>query len=218
MSEEQQLIIRWVKFGVVAGIAADLCYGLAIGLPMPPTLSNIVFWSFGPLLIAGTPGTFHFIKQHRNTISLQVGCLFLMLAGLTVTMMAVVQRSVFETFGAIKPDQTDAPAYAAWKMGLESGNAVQLGLDIVWDIFILVATILIAVSMYSHPRLGKIMSVLGVGIGLTGLFLNIQSFPTPPGEAGSFDIGPLVGIWFLVVTILIIKNFGWLRESVEAGT
>jgi hypothetical protein len=72
--------------------------------------------------------------------------------------------------------------------------------------------------MYSHPRLGKIMSVLGVGIGLTGLFLNIQSFPTPPGEAGSFDIGPLVGIWFLVVTILIIKNLGWLRESVEAGT
>ena len=218
MSEEKQLIIRWVKFGVASGIAADLCYGLAIGVPMPRMLSNIVFWSFGPLLIAATPGTFYFIKQHRNSISLQVGSLFLMLAGLTVTMMAVVQRSVFETFSAIRPDQADGPAYASWKMGLESGNAVQLGLDIVWDIFILVATILIAVSIYSHPRLGKVMSVSGVGIGLAGLFLNFQTFPTPPGAAGSFDIGPLVGIWFLVIAILIIKNFRWLRESVEAGT
>ena len=110
MSEDKQLIISWVKFGVAAGIAADLCYGLAISVPMPRMLSNIVFWSFGPLLIAGTPGTFYFIKHHRNSIALQVGCLFLMLAGLTVTMMAVVQRSVFETFSAIRPDRTDAPA------------------------------------------------------------------------------------------------------------
>jgi hypothetical protein len=218
MSEEKQLIIRWVKFGVMSGITADLCYGLAVGVPMPRMLANIVFWSFGPLLIAGTPGTFYFIKQHRNTISLQVGCLFLMLAGLTVTMMAVVQRSVFETFSALRPDEADVSAYAAWSMGLESGNAVQLGLDIVWDIFILVATVLIAVSIYSHPRLGKVLSITGVGIGLAGLFLNLQSFPTPPGEAGSFDIGPLVGMWFLVITIQIIRNFKWLRESVEAGT
>jgi hypothetical protein len=218
MSDDQQLVIRWVKVGVVCGIAADLCYGLAIGLPMPRMLGNIVFWSFGPLLIASTPGMFYFIRQHRNSISLQVGCLFLMLAGLTVTMMAVVQRSVFETFSANRPEETDAVAYASWKMGLESGNAVQLGLDIVWDIFILVATILIAISVFSHPRIGRLISVSGVGIGAAGLVLNFQTFPMPPGQAGSFDIGPLVGIWFLVIAILIIKNLKWLRESVAART
>ena len=66
MSQENQLIIRWVKCGVVCGIAADLCYGLAMGLPMPRMLSNIVFWSFGPLLIASTPGVFYFIKRYRH--------------------------------------------------------------------------------------------------------------------------------------------------------
>ncbi|NIM01685.1 MAG: hypothetical protein GTN89_12820 [Acidobacteria bacterium] len=215
MFGEKELVVRWVKCGIVCGLAADLCYGLAIGAPLPRMVANIVFWSFGPLLIVSAPGIYHFIRQHKNSITLQIGCLFLMLAGLTVTMMAVVQRAVFETFIANRPEETDVPAYAAWKMGFESGNAVQLGLDIVWDIFILVATVLIAVTAWSHPRLGKIMAVSGVAIGLAGLFLNFQTFPTPPAAAGSFDIGPLVGIWFLVVVILMIRSFRWLREALD---
>ena len=60
MSEKSQLIYRWVKVGIVCGILADLCYGLAIGLPMPERLTNIVFFAFGPLLMAGAPGTYFF--------------------------------------------------------------------------------------------------------------------------------------------------------------
>jgi hypothetical protein len=129
--------------------------------------------------------------------------------------MGVIQRAVFETFLPIKPDTADSAAYQAWKMGLESGNAVQLGMDIVWDIFIMASTILLAISMYSHPRLGKVISVTGVTIGLVGLFLNFQTFPMPPGQAGSFDIGPMVGFWFLAVMIMIIINLKWLRQSLE---
>ncbi len=215
MSEKNQLILKWVKVGIFCGIAGDICYGLAIGLPMPKHLMHVFFWSFGPLLIAGSPGIYYFIKQHRNSIPLQLGTVFLMLAGLSVTMMAVIQRAVFETFLPIKPDTPDSAAYQAWRMGLESGNAVQLGIDVVWDIFILTSAILLAISMYSHPRLGKTISIIGVTIGVLGLFLNFQTFPVPPGQAGSFDIGPLVGLWFLAVMIMIIINFKWLRRSLE---
>ena len=215
MSEKNRQIIQWVRVGVGCGIVGDVCYGLAIGVPMPVHLTHVVFWSFGPLLIAGSPGIYFFVRQHRNSIPLQIGTLFLALAGLSVTMMAVIQRAVFETFSSIRPESSDAASYQAWSMGLASGNAVQLGLDIVWDIFILVSTILLAISMYGHPRLGKILSITGITIGLLGLFFNFRTFPAPPGEAGSFDIGPLVGLWFLAVTIMIIVSFKWLRRSLE---
>lgn len=218
MSEDKQLIWRWVKVGVICGILADLCYGLAIGLPMPKHLTNIVFWSFGPLLIAGAPGTYYFIKQHRDSISLQVGTIFMLCAGLSVTFMAVIQRAVFETFIPLRPDQTDTVAYQAWSAGFKSGNAVQLGMDIVWDIFITVATILLAISMYSHPKLGKVISAIGVFVGLAALALNLQTFPTPPGAAGSIDAGPFVGLWFLAVMIMIIMNLKWMKQSLEVST
>jgi len=216
MSEKSQLIYRWVKFGIVCGILADLCYGLAIGLPMPERLTNVVFFAFGPLLMAGAPGTYFFIKQHRNSIALQVGTLFMIAAGMSVTVMAVVQRAVFLTFYPIKPEATNEVAYEAWRMGLASGNAIQLGLDIVWDIFILTGAVLLAISMYNHPRLGKIVSSFGITIGLLGLYFNLATFPVPPGEAGSFDIGPLVGLWFLVVTIMVIASLKWMRHSLES--
>jgi branched-subunit amino acid ABC-type transport system permease component len=215
MSEKSQLIYRWVKVGIVCGILADLCYGLAIGLPMPERLTDIVFFAFGPLLMAGAPGTYFFIKQYRNSITLQVGTLFIIAAGMSVTVMAVVQRAVISTFLPIKPEATNVAAYEAWKRGCESGNAVQLGLDIVWDIFILTGTVLLAISMFSHPRLGKVVSTVGITIGLLGLYFNLSTFPTPPGVAGSFDIGPFVGLWFLAVTIMMIANLKWMRQSLD---
>jgi branched-subunit amino acid ABC-type transport system permease component len=215
MSEKNQLIYRWVIVGIVCGILADLCYGLAIGLPMPDRLTNIVFFAFGPLLMAGAPGTYFFIKQYRNSITLQVGTLFMIAAGMSVTVMAVVQRAVFSTFFPIKPEATNVAAYEAWKMGLESGNAIQLGLDIVWDIFILTGTVLLAISMFRHPRLGKVISIVGITIGLLGLYFNLSTFPTPPGAAGSFDIGPFVGLWFLAVTIMMIASLKWMRHSLD---
>ncbi len=215
MSEKNQLILQWVKVGIVCGILGDICYGLAISVPMPDILTNVVFWSFGPLLIAGSPCIYFFIKQHRNSVPLQIGTIFLALAGFSMTIMSVLQRAVFQTFLPIRPDSADTVAYEAWRMGLASGNAIQLGMDIVWDIFILVSAILLAISMYSHPKLGKIISVIGILIGLAGLFFNLSTFPVPPGQAGSYDIGPAAGFWFLAVMIMVIVNFKWFKRSLE---
>ncbi len=215
MSEKNQLIYRWVIVGLVCGILGDLCYGLAIGLPMPERVANAVFFAFGPLLMAGAPGTFFFVRQHRDSIALQIGTLFMIAAGISVTFMSVVQRSVFSRFSAIEPETTDTVAHQAWEMGFQSGTIVQLGMDIVWDMFLFVSAILLAISMYSHPRLGRIVSITGIAIGLLGLYFNLSTFPTPPAEAGSIDIGPLAGLWFLVVAIMIIVNLKWMRQSLQ---
>ena len=59
-----------------------------------------------------------------------------------------------------------------------------------------------------HPKFGKIWGAIGILAGAAALGLNLQTFPFPPGEAGSVDLGPVVALWMLAVFIrfLLIKE------------
>ena len=48
------------------------------------------------------------------------------------------------------------------------------------------------------------------------LALNLSTFPTPPGEAGLIDLGPLLGIWYLLVTIKIELALRWVKEQQQS--
>ena len=93
---------------------------------------------------------------------------------------------------------------AAWRMALSSGDAVQLGADMAFDIFMLAGVVVLGIALLRHPRFGPLFGWPAVVIGLGGLVLNTATFPIPPAQAGLFDGGPLVGLWFLVVTIQMI--------------
>jgi hypothetical protein len=80
-------------------------------------------------------------------------------------------------------------------------QAVWLGLDVAWDIYIGVGTLLFAAASYAHRWFGKTIGISGIIIALLLLVLNLWTFPTPPASAGLFDVGPLVGSWYLVVTL-----------------
>jgi hypothetical protein len=43
-----------------------------------------------------------------------------------------------------------------------------------------------------------------------------MTFPTPPGEAGSFDMGSLLGLLGLAVTINIFVKYKWLDKKLIA--
>ena len=64
--------------------------------------------------------------------------------------------------------------------------------------------------MFGHPRLGKILSISGILIAFALLVLNIYSFPIPPAESGSIDLGPLTALWYLAVTIQIARSMKWV--------
>jgi hypothetical protein len=83
----------------------------------------------------------------------------------------------------------------------EYAQAAWLGLDVAWDIYIGVGTLLFAVAMFAHEWFGKIYGITGATIAVLLLFLNLWTFPTPPANAGLFDAGPLIGGWYLVVTV-----------------
>ena len=78
---------------------------------------------------------------------------------------------------------------------------VWLGLDVAWVIYIGLGTISFAWAMLSHPRFRWPFAVPGFGLGILVVLLNLHAFPIPPGEAGSIDVGPFVGLWYLAATV-----------------
>lgn len=210
MSDDSRFAKRWVIVGFVCGILGGAAYGVSISIPLSMNIAYPVFFSFGPLLSASAGGLYHFIKHHQKTIALQVGTLFLIIAGATVTMMATMQAAVRVVFRSISLDNASEATKEAWKMALKAGNAVQLGADVAWDIFIFASVILLGIAMLKHPKLGKIFGLPGCIIGITGLIFNLYTFPHNPGAKGLIDVGPLVGLWFLAVSIKVILSLKWL--------
>lgn len=81
-----------------------------------------------------------------------------------------------------------------------------------WDLFLAIGTLLFAVNMWDHPRFGRALAIAG---GLTAALLlafNLSTFPEPPGDTELFDVGPVVGLWYLAVAIRIGASLQWVAE------
>ena len=90
---------------------------------------------------------------------------------------------------------------------------VWLGLDVAWDVYIGLGTLAFSWSMLHHPRFGWPFSASGFLLGLLVIVLNLIPFPVPPAEAGSFDIGPFVGLWYLATTIQAWRSLPWALQG-----
>ena len=215
MNDSIDFAVAWTKVGVVAGFLACTVYPVLIAVPMPMTMTVLLAAAFGPLLSVATLGLYHFIGVHRKTVSLQIAVVFTVIAGAIVNTMLVVQMTIREFWRMELAEAADAGSRELTGAAYSATNAVQLGLDISWDIYIAVGTLLFAINAFRHPRLGRIVGALGALIGVSLLSFNLFTFPVPPAEAGSVDLGPLVGIWYLVVTIMLARSIGWLRSQAE---
>jgi hypothetical protein len=54
-------------------------------------------------------------------------------------------------------------------------------------------------------------------IAVALLALNLAAFPENPGDAGLIDVGPLVGLWYLGVTVCMAQSLHW-AGSVRVGS
>lgn len=111
--------------------------------------------------------------------------------------MLLVQMAI----GFATGDHTESSLQAVW-----------LGLDVAWDAYIGVGTALFGFSMLRHPRFGRVFGGSGMAIALALLCFNLYTFPTPPANAGLIDLGPIVGVWYLAVTLRAQGSLAWARE------
>jgi hypothetical protein len=213
MNDSNGLVVAWTKVGIVAGFLACAIYPLLIAVPLPMVLTVALAAAFGPLLSVACLGLYHFIAASRKTVSLQIATVFLVVAGAIVNTMLVVQMTLREFMREDLAGAAEAESAHALETAYLAADKVQLGLDVSWDFYVSVGTILLALNLFRHPRFGRIIGSLGVLIGAGLLGFNLATFPAPPAEAGSIDLGPLLGLWYLAVTIMLARSLGWLREE-----
>ncbi len=212
MNVQNSLARRFVLAGIVCGILADIVYFISATVSLPLRIAFPVFWSFGPLLIFAAVGIYYFISHRRKSVALQIGTIFMIIAGALVTLMGTMQGSYRLAMQEIKPDSVNLTTKMAWDMAVTAADSLQLGADLAWDMFIFPSMILLGLAMCGDARFGKIIGGIGAVIGLLGLGFNIYTFPTPPGDAGLIDVGPLAGLWFLLVSIQMIRHFKTIEE------
>lgn len=208
---EEKLKLQWIKTGIISGCMTFVVYPLMILVDLPVHLTLLLALSFGVLFILASIGLYNFISIDLRTARLQSALLFNITGCTVVVMMFTIQLALFSEGKYTGADVSKEFA----KHTFHLVNLVQLSLDIVWDVFISLGTILFASSMLKHPRLGKIIGLVGVLIGAALLFNNIYYFPVPPAESGSIDFGPLVALWYLAVTIMMIRSLKWAKEKLN---
>ncbi len=213
MDEPTQFAKRWVITGIVCGFLAGVSYAVSVAVSLPPQIAYPVFWAFGPLLCASAPGFYHFVKHYRESIPLQIGTLFLIIAGASVTMMGTMQAAVRAEFRAVSLEGTSEIAREAWELAYNVANSVQMGADVAWDIFIFTSVFLLGIVMFKHPKLGWIFGAPGCIIAFLGLAFNVYTFPHNPGTQGLVDMGPFVGLWFSAVAIKVIFSLKWMDSK-----
>jgi hypothetical protein len=202
---ETFIIKNWIRTGVICGLIALVIYPLIIFVSFPINITLLLACAFGILLIVASIGLYKIVSLHKKTLTLQLAVLFNIIACSVVTMMFTIQIALFSFRQEAKSDLPRETTNYIWQIP----NIIQLGLDVVWDIFFCIGTFLLAMNMFNHPRFGKIISVAGMTVALLLFVLNIWTFPMPPGESGSIDAGPLTALWYLAATIMTMRSFGW---------
>lgn len=193
--------IRWIQSGVVAGLCASVFYPVILFVPLPLAATAAVAALLGPAIGFGSLGLRQLISLHGPSVTATLGAISNLVAGALLTAMVLVQLAVRHAVSGVTP-QDDLVG-------------IWLGLDVAWDVYIGLGTILFATSMLSHPRFRWPFALPGFVLGFLVLLLNFYTFPTPPAEAGSVDVGPFVGLWYLAATLQAWRSIAWARERLE---
>jgi uncharacterized membrane protein YvlD (DUF360 family) len=200
----------WKKIGIVAGFLACLVYPIMILVSLPRVPQVVLGASFGPALAVASVALAHILQARRRTPSLQLAGIFNCLAGALVTAMIIVQLAINYSTAPAADEQLNALLrHRIWD--------VVLGLDVSFDVFIGLGTLLFAVNMIGDPRFGRTIGWAGAFVALVALLgANIYFFPDPPYVHGFPHVGIFTGLWYLAVTFLMVRS---LRkgESVLLG-
>ena len=59
--------------------------------------------------------------------------------------------------------------------------------------------------MLRHSRLGPWWALPALALGILLVALNAATVPWPPATAGLFDIGPVIGLYGLGLSVYLVK-------------
>jgi hypothetical protein len=191
-----------IRAGAIAGIVACAAYALMASHLLPMPAEVLLAAVFGPAFCIGSYGLSRLISLGgARDFSLLAFALNAIAAGI-FTVMVMVQLAFAEP-GAPVPQET---------------RVLWLGLDVAWDVFLVCGVVCFALAMVRHPRFGIVFAVPGIIVAAALMTLHLITFPWPPQNRGLIDLGPAVGLWYLAVSIQVLRSLAWARELEHAST
>lgn len=195
--------LRAIQLGVVAGLLACVAYAL-VSIPSLPKLATVTLAiCFGPAFVVGSFGIQRLLDLERHHLSSALGLLLNMLGAALFSAMLLVQLAIGSLAGASKVSNQFV--------------AIWLGLDVAWDAYFAMGTICFSLAMLRHPRFGRVFAFSGIALAAGLLASHLYTFPMPPQKAGLVDLGPALGLWYLIVTIQMWRSFSWARGRASAA-
>jgi hypothetical protein len=227
---------RLVRIGGICGIIAFLIYGSAIllnnilpgqgaktieqyltalGTGKNATILMAAYFfvaAFGILGIVSMLGLHRALTHKRTSLLAKLGMIYGCIAFVLVDVMLIVQGTVRSLMGTryIAAQEPERQLIIAVNRGLRS---IDFGFDLVWDIFICISVALFGISMLRSRFFGLIFGISGIVVGAALLGVNVATAPNPPGSAGLIDLGPLVGLWSIIVNIQMVRIAKRMKES-----
>jgi hypothetical protein len=187
----------WARVGGICGIAAMVSYVLMIAVPLA---DSVVIWPgalFGPLLLLGSMGLYHVLTAERHNIAAQAALGFNALACALITAMLMVQMALHTTAAKLDP-RLDTNV-------MREFNSIHFGLDVAWDIYGALGVIAFGIAMLRNANFGRMRGGAGILVGVALLALNLYTFPIPPAGVNLPDLGPLVGLWYTLISFRTLR-------------
>lgn len=184
------------KTGAIAGIASIICYFGAAVLPLPNAIGNFLGFAFGPLIIISYIGIYSHWSREYDGAPLRISYIFGIVYGAIVTSLIFIQvannmwhKEALAGAKTLAEREVSSTIHSAV-------NRVQASLDVAFDVFVTVSVITLGFVLLRGTGVSKLFGILGILVASLLLSLNLYTFPNGPSEAGLFDAGPLLGLWY----------------------
>ena len=210
VTSSKELNYEWAPVTAIGGILGVVAYVLvgAASHSTSPIITVPLVFAFAFGITVSSIGLYYILGGATGSRMALIAAVANVIAAAQLLAMIMVQAAVWAT--VVQPD-----------IAL---RAIWWGLDVAWDLYVGTGTILFALCMFGRRGLGAWLAIPGLLIGSLLLIFNIATFPIPPANAGLFDPGPLVGLWYLVVyvrlgvsSVLLQRQQRRSTDSLEAG-
>ena len=211
----QRLLILGGLSGVAAGL---LFFGVQAAIPwdhdlpleLPRWESVLGFWmilAVAPFAIGFAYTLSRLIAWERDGPFNQLGFVFAVVA---FSILAVTQ-SFQNAVSVVLTDEmkADGSGPEAWDRIYAGLNALDLGTDLAWDLFLGLWLLCIGVAMYRHSRLGARWAIPALALVPLFLAFNVAATPDPP----VVDLGPVIGMYSTALSAWLV----WLGTRLSAA-
>jgi hypothetical protein len=206
-----------IGIGILGLIFVSVYLATALGLVKDASkfLLALVF-AIGPAAIFGVWMIRDRLEKEGKSLPVRIGAIFLTIAFSMFTLMIIVQQTVRLQYLQMAADAANPALKDSLGQIYSVVDLVQQGIDVSFDIFYCIGLVLLAVAMYRRPDFGRFLGVLGMASGASLLVFNLWTYPYIPADSGLVDLGPVTGLWWILVFIQIIRS-DWRKKRASSA-